>query len=58
MFVKPLKSKFYSDALKATYLSFFVCDRGNTFYSITVGYRQGSLAKPLSLLFLPPRSAL
>ena len=36
----------------------FVCNRGDTYYSITAGSRQGSLAKPLSLLFLTPRLAL
>ena len=30
----------------------FVFNRGDTYYSITAGSRQGSLAKPLSLLFL------
>ena len=35
-----------------------VCNRGDTNYSITAGSRQGSLAKPLSLLFLTPRPAL
>ena len=36
----------------------FGCNRGDTYYSITAGSRQGSLAKPLSLLFLTPRLAL
>ena len=36
----------------------FVCNRGDTYYSITAGSRQGSLAKPLPLLFLTPRPAL
>ena len=36
----------------------FVCNRGDTYYSITAGSRQGRLAKPLSLLFLTPRPAL
>ena len=36
----------------------FVFNRGDTYYSITAGSRQGSLAKPLSLLFLTPRPAL
>ena len=38
----------------------FVClfVTGDTYYSITVDSRQGSLAKPLSLLFLTPRTAL
>ena len=34
------------------------CNRGDTYYSIMVGSRQGSLAKPLSLVFLTPRLAL
>ena len=33
----------------------FVCKRGDTYHSITAGSRQGSLAKPLYLLFLTPR---
>ena len=36
----------------------FVCNRGDTYYSITAGSKQGSLVKPLSLLFLPPRPVL
>ena len=36
----------------------FVCNRGDTYYSITAGSRQGSFVKPLSLLFLTPRPAL
>ena len=36
----------------------FVCNRGDTYYSITVDSRQRSLAKPLSLLFLTCRPAL
>ena len=36
----------------------FLPNRGDTLYSITVGFRQGSLAKPLSLLFLTPRPTL
>ena len=36
----------------------FVCNRGDTYYSITAGSRQGCLAKPLSLLFLTPRPGL
>ena len=32
----------------------FVCNRGDTYYSIMAGSRQGSYAKPLSLLFLTP----
>ena len=36
----------------------FVCNRGDTYYTTTAGSRQGSLAKPLSLLFLTPRPAL
>ena len=39
-------------------VSLFVCNRGDTYYSIMVGSRQGSLAKPLSLLFLTPRPVL
>ena len=35
-----------------------ICNRGDTYWSITAGSRQGSLAKPLSLLFLTPRPAL
>ena len=35
-----------------------VCNRGITYHSITVSSREGSLAKPLSLLFLTPRPAL
>ena len=34
------------------------CNRGDTYYSITAGSRQGSLAKPLSLLFLTPRPVI
>ena len=36
----------------------FVSNRGDTYYSITAGSRQRSLAKPLSLLFLAPRPPL
>ena len=36
----------------------FVCNRGDTYYSITEGSRQESLAKPLSLLGLTPRPVL
>ena len=36
----------------------FVCNRGGTYYSIMAGSRQGSLAKPLPLLFLTPRPTL
>ena len=36
----------------------FVCNRGDTYYSITTSSRQGNLAKPLSLLFLTPKLAL
>ena len=36
----------------------FVCNRGDTYYSITEGSIKGSLAKPLSLVFLTSRGAL
>ena len=35
-----------------------ICNRGDTYWSITAGSRQGSLAKPLSQLFLTPMPAL
>ena len=44
--------------LETAHFCLFVCNWGGTYYSITVGFRQGSLAKPLSLLFLTPRLAL
>ena len=36
----------------------FVCNRGDTYYSISAGSKKGSLAKLISLLFLTPRPAL
>ena len=40
------------------FVCLFVCNRGDTYYSIKAGSRQGSLAKPQSLLLLTPRPAL
>ena len=36
----------------------FVCNRGDTYYSIKAVSREGSLAKTLSLVFLTPRPVL
>ena len=56
-FTEALSHSLGGKQLRIIYV-FFVCNRGDTYYSIIAGSRQGSLAKPLSLLFLTPRPAL
>ena len=57
-FTEALSHSLGDKLLRILYV-FFFCNRGDTYYSIiTAGFRQGSLAKPLSLLFLTPRPAL
>ena len=54
--IRPKKSELVVTSKEKKTL--FVCNRGDTYYSIKAGSKQGSLAKPLSLLFLTPRLAL
>ena len=52
------KIYFLLAVLHCLFVCLFVCNRWDNYYSITAGSRQGSLANPLSLLFLTPRPAL
>ena len=56
VFPFPVNISSHSKSVKflQTQVCLFVCNRGDTYYSITACFRQGSFAKPLSLLSPTP----